>query len=1454
MKRAFPLIVGLLVSVISVFAQTANVTKGCFPLDVKFTAASGMSTYFWDFKDGTTSQLANPSKTFTKEGKFVVSLHASAGSAAVGTVAIDVYKQPVPKFTTDTTKGCAPLQVKFTDNTDVPQGYTITGYKWVFTGGGSAEGSPAKYSFGKGDYDVSLQLVTSDPSCNATKLYKDVISVSNQPKVSITTAPAPAKSCTAPFTVKFTGNATVDNGTPTYEWDFGNGQTSTSKSPSNQIYSQKGNFNAKLTVKDGNGCSGTRNVPVIIGTPQASFSIPDTVCINEPVTLVNNSPSGPYSWTFGSDATPSTSSQVTPTVTFSKSGYYNVKLALGGDCPDDTTITVFVEEVKAEFTSSLPYSCSWPMAVDYTPVYVGATEYEWKYYNGNTSSGFNGGYTYVKEDTNDYSVNGPNEINYYFETVLTVTSSAGCTDTYVHVDTMHLPNARIFPDVVDGCVPLTVTFNDSSISNEPITNWDFYFGDGNKFNGTTDASQTHTYTKTGEYNAYLIITNDKGCKDTSYFNPIKVGDKLQPDFSVSETEICIGEQASLSAIAFPLEDSVDTWHFSGDGDRVFHCTDNSSVNWTFNDETGPQDISLTVGFNGCYSTNKKQGVLNVKGPIARFSFSGTCDKPYDIAFQNESKDASELSWNFADGNNSTVNNPTHKYSAQGDFSVTLTARNPGTGCPDQVATRTVKIREVKADAKVDSLICREIPVTFDGSATQGVDGNCGKGYTWHFSDPTMRPVTTQNASENFSFANSGSHTIILVVEDIHGCTDTDTVKTRVFGVDASFTMSDNLICLPNEVKYKNTTISDTTTASWSWSFGDGAGSKDSSTSHVYTAGTTFIATLTAKDTLGCQDVVSKTINTYIPTNDIVVTADTNACLGEKLTFTAANTSGFSFDWDFGNDSTSDRVSRELAYDSTATYDVRLIFTENISGCVDSTFTKVIVKAVHSVNFTTDYDMFDYLCPNTSVTFTDSSVVTPGSVNYSWDLDDGNTSTLQNPAKTFTSNGVYNISLTVTIPQPFGCTKTHSKSYNVKGPKGNFEMNPATTICRLDPVTFTLKDTADVEFYQWDFGDGNVDSLKSPITHAYTYVPPGGTTNVTLVLSNKDGSCPKSAVKQVKIHQVVADFMRNGNDLDTAICFGKYPLANNSKNVDSWYWDFGNGQTSTSENPGALTFDSAGTYQVTLGVGNTQLTCTNTIVKTIILHPRPEIEAVGDTICEGAEINLSVLNPESDWDFEWTHPELAIKDSLTANASSQPDKSTSYQIWVSNKFDCEDSISIPVIVIEEVTIPDWDTTIVMADDAQIPLIHLVDSLYHVVWTPTDDLSCDSCVAPIAVQVMDTIVYTLDIEDINQCKKQTALFTINVFPQTFIEMPTTFTPNGDGINDIIYVRGWGVKELLAFKIFNRWGEMVFESTDMNVGWDGYYKGMLQNNDVYVYKVKAMTWTNETKALEGHINLLR
>ncbi|MFW6248597.1 MAG: gliding motility-associated C-terminal domain-containing protein, partial [Bacteroidota bacterium] len=115
------------------------------------------------------------------------------------------------------------------------------------------------------------------------------------------------------------------------------------------------------------------------------------------------------------------------------------------------------------------------------------------------------------------------------------------------------------------------------------------------------------------------------------------------------------------------------------------------------------------------------------------------------------------------------------------------------------------------------------------------------------------------------------------------------------------------------------------------------------------------------------------------------------------------------------------------------------------------------------------------------------------------------------------------------------------------------------------------------------------------------------------------------------------------------------------------------------------------------------------------------------------------------------------------------------------------------------------------------------------------------------------YTVEVTDTLDCPPTSAKLRVDVTDGT-VDAPTAFTPNGDGINDEIRIDGWGIKRLISWKIYNRWGELLFETSDKNEGWDGTYKGKMQNVDTYVYVAKVETLKGNIVTRTGSFTLLK
>ncbi len=134
-----------------------------------------------------------------------------------------------------------------------------------------------------------------------------------------------------------------------------------------------------------------------------------------------------------------------------------------------------------------------------------------------------------------------------------------------------------------------------------------------------------------------------------------------------------------------------------------------------------------------------------------------------------------------------------------------------------------------------------------------------------------------------------------------------------------------------------------------------------------------------------------------------------------------------------------------------------------------------------------------------------------------------------------------------------------------------------------------------------------------------------------------------------------------------------------------------------------------------------------------------------------------------------------------------------------------------------------------------------------------MDCDECPSP-QVQPLDSTKYCVEISDEYGRFEVEKCVLITIEKKYSLNLPQSFSPNEDGDHERIYVKGWGIEELLEWRIYNRWGQQVYESNDLEAGWVGTYKGEPQNMDTYAYFVRALNFDGEEMILEGFISLIR
>jgi gliding motility-associated-like protein len=325
-----------------------------------------------------------------------------------------------------------------------------------------------------------------------------------------------------------------------------------------------------------------------------------------------------------------------------------------------------------------------------------------------------------------------------------------------------------------------------------------------------------------------------------------------------------------------------------------------------------------------------------------------------------------------------------------------------------------------------------------------------------------------------------------------------------------------------------------------------------------------------------------------------------------------------------------------------------------------------------------------------------------------------------------------------------------------------------------------------------------------------------------------------------------------------VTFKNFTLSNDP--VVSTVWDFGDGSSSTSIQATHF-FDNPGTYIVGLIV-TTQNQCTSTYTDTIKVYQTPVISITGkDTICINSTENFAALigAPDSTIRWNWTFGNGTSSQIQNPSVTYSSAGDYNVQLIASNKLGCSDSAShavnvVPLPTATPVTNP---ITIISGGSAQINM-NYTGPIVSYNWLPTQHLDCTDCPQPTA-NPPRTADYVVLIQDRYGCKNSSNVTVRVVCGDQNFFIPNTFSPNGDGVNDIFYLRGSGLFRINSLMIFNRWGEIVFEKKNLSIndplgGWDGTYKGKKAKPDVYIYQIEIVCNNGETIKYAGNVALIQ
>ncbi len=1293
------------------------------------------TTYTWDFGDGSPLTIW-PSQypgtvTDTITHTFVTSscglpgnqfiITVSAGNycdtatAAVYTYAT-IYTAAQADFIANPVAGGCGDSVRYCFTNTTTPGTSLScalyaNYRWDFgdgtsfvTNSGLNNGNVCHTFAAPGTYTVTLKGFNDVMSCD-TAIHTETISVSPGP--SLTANPSLAGAPCFNDTIQLHGTAT--GGTPgyTYQWSpAGLVSAPNSANPLALGITQSTIFS--LIVTDALGCADTALLPVI-PNPQLLLDLgPDTLlCYGDSLTLspVVSGGTWPYSSSQWSPTTFLSASNVfSPTVQgITQTMTYVYTVGDNANCQIRDTLVIqvnpqlTVDAVGDTLCSSQPTSLQ-----SFVAGGNGAYSYQW------TPATF-----LNASNIANPTVTGLLSTNTY---TLVVTDGMACSDSAQATVFLPAPPQAAFTLAATclspACVNEVITLMDASQNppgGSPIVLWEWDLDNDGVIDAVGDTVSI-SYPTAGTYALKLIITNLAGCQDSTV-QTVTVIAPPTASFSVQPASACAPLNPTLQENSSGIIQQYfwEIYGLNATGTPIPFFTSNAvlppSLPTFAQGSTGDTTyyISLTVS-NCCGSSTYVDSVTVFPQPIVDFATSQDSGcTPVVIDFLLEGLvtmngiDSLVFNWGDGSGPQTVFPNPsgapytwdtlTHVFIGNGladtTYQVTLYGWTP-CGVDSLTHPIYVKPNDVQAFFSASNVdACEDLTV-------QVIDYAVGDSImvSWCFDFDSVNQLCNQpivfglNDTLTYTYTQPGDYLIAQFVNN--GCSY-DTAYYNVIVrpqpvADFQFTS----LCLGDTTQFLNlSTINNTVNAQGAsiagffWDFGGLGTSFLENPSFLFsTAGPNDVRLIVTSDH-NCQDTLTQTLQiSHLPLASFRV--DT-ACFGNQtqLRDNSSSLDGsithWLIDWGNGQDSILNAPFPNplpYLYTSPGNYTLSLRVTDS-NGCQDSTGQIVTVLSLPQADF-----VADTVCEGTQTLFQDQSQPSgPGDpiVAWAWDFGAGNGSTVQHPVYQFPQAGQFSVQLRVR--DHWGCQDSILQVIVVDSlPLVGFSADPA---CLGSPTQFTdLSQGAGspIVSWLWDFGNGNAAVVQHP---SVTYQS-AGKKEVGLTVTDFRG-CSQTVVDSVPVYvRPNAAFSLADTGRCQPLSLNFFDLSTGDTTITGWHWDFGDGDTSTLQNPGHQ-YANVGFY--TVGLTATDANgCTDTSSRPlpiIFSHPEAHFSRSATQVCPGTLVQFTDLTLADTTTRSWFWDFGNGQTALQPNPSIQYHQPGIYTVSlvVENVLGCRDTFTV-----------------------------------------------------------------------------------------------------------------------------------------------------------------------------------
>lgn len=1127
-----------------------------------------------------------------------------------------------------------------------------------------------------------------------------------------------------------------------HQWFVNDSLFSSLKNPTITVQNNSANSDSIIAIKlvftaSSNCADSLIQLVTVYPKPSAAFSLPSNICAGESIQATQNSvfkgASAFFAWTASSNSvTFNDTTLSSPTLTFvdfqnGADSIFTIQMIVTSidGCVDTISQNITVHSrPTADFT--LPAAACTPLSMNPTNISTGINlSYQWSitpFQNVNVlnSSGATPTFSFITpvSDSIVYSI------------TLTITDSNSCVDSITKTYTTYpQPQMSFTPSQSNGCHPFAVMFTNNSTSGisgqGSVLTYVWDLGNGQT---STDTNITVTYNNTGSidstYYIQLIATNSLGCTDTlldsiiAHPNPI-----AQTNFTgFTNCAPYLIDSTVINASLFSFANSAYIWNvYDVNGNLLNQYNGASGINHTLNNGGDSVYIELVVQspFGCANDTVTQQLFYTITNPIANFiTLPDTGCSPLLLSLTDSSTAGVNHEW-FVNGVSfSTLQNP----------QITLTNLSPttdsivqikllitaGSGCGDSITKSVVIQAQPSAQFTVNTTACAGDSLF----ATNSSQSTGTLNYSWSASSSLITISDSAAAQPYFLFPDNQSgtdstYTIQLIVGSSTGCADTASQNVIIYSRPvADFTLPAPA-CAPLSIN--PTDISTGNLLNYNWSVSPNTnvnitGSNSANPQFNFTPpaldSTVYTISLVISDVNGCTNSIAKNFSVYPNPTTGFTPSLTNGCGPLSISFTNTSTtnitgqnrSSMSFNWDFGNGTTSTDSVPTVTFTNTGVIDsvyVIQLISSNSLGCSDTLIDSITVHPDPraETNLSGFTDCAPYLIDSSII---NATLFPNTNSTYLWNVYDVNGILLNQYNGTSgishtLNNGGDSVYIELITQSLFGCpndTSTQQLFYTIVNPVANFATLPDTG---CSPLLLTLSDSSTAGANrQWYINGTPFSTAINPqITITNLSISTDSIVNIKLVITAGTG-CGDSITKQVVIQpQPIAQF-----NINPTACAGDSLLVTNtstSGGLLSYSWTASSPlvqfSSTTVAQPYVLFPDNQSgtdsTYTLQLVV-STSAGCTDTSTQNVIVYSRP----IADFILPAAGCAPLSINPVDNTTgtfltYLWTvspSTGVILTGGNTANPqldfTAPPQDSAIYTISlsISNVNGCTDSIA------------------------------------------------------------------------------------------------------------------------------------------------------------------------------------